>query len=171
MRFLLIVLGLIALTLINPLEVTHDGNHAKVGILRPVSIHRPSDTTTHDPVSATTAAATKPAPQLAPVAIAPVAPAPAPTANGCSGYAGLFDQYSWNVADAEAICEAESGGNPNALSPTCDRGLMQVNCVHADMVNGDLSQLYIPSVNIAVAYRIYSARGWSAWTTAAGLGL
>lgn len=82
---------------------------------------------------------------------------------GCD--ASLFNQYDWSVSTAVAICKAESGGNADALSTTCDRGLMQINCVHADMVGGDLTKLYDPTTNIQIAYRIYSAHGWSAWST------
>lgn len=86
-------------------------------------------------------------------------------ASGCSTYDSLFRQYAWDVSVAEAICEAESSGNPYALSTTCDRGLMQINCVHSDMVQGDLTALYDPTTNIAVAWKIYSADGWSPWST------
>lgn len=85
--------------------------------------------------------------------------------SGCSTYDSLFRQYAWNVSVAEAICMAESGGNPYALSQTQDRGLMQINSIHADMVQGNLSELYTPATNIAVAWKIYSANGWDAWST------
>ena len=84
---------------------------------------------------------------------------------GCDSYRNIFSQYDWDVSDAVAICKAESGGDTTALSQTCDRGLMQVNCIHADMVNGDLSELYDPATNISVAHKIYSAHGWEAWST------
>jgi soluble lytic murein transglycosylase-like protein len=107
-------------------------------------------------------------PPTQPVA-APVQQAPAPVAHiaavGCSSYLSEFQKYAWSVTTAVAICQAESGGNPYAVSPTCDRGLMQVNCIHADLVSGNLSALYDPATNIAVAYKIYSGAGWSAWTT------
>lgn len=106
---------------------------------------------------------------IEPVTPAPVQQAPAPVAHvaavGCGSYISEFQKYSWSVTTAVAICQAESGGNPYAISPTCDRGLMQVNCIHSDMVSGNLSALYDPATNIAVAYRIYSSAGWSAWTT------
>lgn len=85
--------------------------------------------------------------------------------SGCSTYDSIFRSYTWDVSVAEAICEAESSGDPYQLSSTCDRGLMQINCIHSDMVHGALSSLYNPTTNIAVAYKIYSANGWSAWTT------
>lgn len=93
-----------------------------------------------------------------------VQPAPQPIAQGCESYRTTFSQYSWNVSTALAICEAESGGNTSALSQTCDRGLMQISCIHADMVSS-LGTLYDPTTNIAVAWKIYSANGWRAWST------
>ena len=89
---------------------------------------------------------------------------PTPQLQGCDAYRNLISQYSWNVTTAVAICKAESGGDTNALSETCDRGLFQINCVHADMVTS-LDDLYNPTTNISVAWRIYSANGWSAWST------
>lgn len=84
---------------------------------------------------------------------------------GCDSYRNTFAEYSWDVNTAIAICKAESNGNTNAISPTQDRGLMQINSIHADMVNGNLDALYDPSTNISVAARIYGGRGWSAWST------
>ena len=121
------------------------------------SNHKPDNQKSKAPAAAAkTAAKTK-----------PYIPAPAPKVYpiGCSHYQNLFNQYDWNVSVAMAICQAESSGDPSQLSATCDRGLMQVNCVHADMVGGNLSALYDPATNIAVAYRIYKAGGWLPWTT------
>lgn len=89
----------------------------------------------------------------------------APQPQGCDSYRTMFSQYDWNVTTAIAVCKAESGGDTNALSSTCDRGLMQINCVHADMVDGDLSKLYNPTINISVAHRVYLSQGWAGWST------
>lgn len=93
---------------------------------------------------------------------------PAPrkqVANGCERYRSTFEQYRWNVHTALAICEAESGGNVSALSSTGDRGLMQINYVHANKVDYDLSRLYNPYTNIRVAYAVYLSQGWHGWST------
>lgn len=76
-------------------------------------------------------------------------------ASGCSTYDSLFRQYAWNVQVAEAICQAESGGNPYAVSSTNDFGLMQLHD----------EEIFNPSANIAGAYQKYLAQGWEAWTT------
>jgi soluble lytic murein transglycosylase-like protein len=70
------------------------------------------------------------------------------------------------VANAMTIIKYESGGNPNALSQTNDRGLFQINAVHIKRVNGDLSALFDPETNVKVAYAIWSEQGWSPWSTA-----
>lgn len=93
-------------------------------------------------------------------------PAPRkPVANGCERYRPVFEQYGWDVRTAIAICKAESGGNVYALSPTRDRGLMQINAVHADKVDYRLSRLYNPYTNIKVAYSVYLSQGWHGWST------
>lgn len=98
---------------------------------------------------------------------APVAVSSASTGAGCEAYRGLVAQYNWNVNIALAVMKAESGCNPGGPpSPTCDRGLMQVNCVHSAAVGGNLDALYDPATNMRVAYAIYTgAGGWTPWTT------
>lgn len=94
---------------------------------------------------------------------------PQPVAQGCNAYITLIDQYHWDTRIAAAVMRAESGCNPNAIgyntNGTADRGLFQVNSIHADMVDGDLGSLYSPATNVATAYRIYSGGGWERWTT------
>lgn len=91
---------------------------------------------------------------------------------GCESYLPLIDKYDWNHDIAFAVMRAENG----ACDPTrnnaglnrdgsVDYGLFQVNSIHADMVQGDLTKLYDPATNIATAYRIYSGGGWKAWST------
>lgn len=81
-------------------------------------------------------------------------------ASGCSTYDSIFRQYAWNVRIAEAICEAESSGNPYATSSPNydglrDYGLMQI---HGEAI-------YDPSANIARAHQKYLTQGWGAWTS------
>jgi hypothetical protein len=82
-------------------------------------------------------------------------------ASGCSTYASDFEQYSWDSSIAMAICMAESGGNPDAVSPTNDYGLMQIH----DGLDIYGTQIYDPSFNISIAYQKYVDQGWHAWTT------
>jgi len=82
-------------------------------------------------------------------------------ASGCMTYDSIFRQYAWNVSVAEAICQAESGGNPYAYSSTQDAGLMQIH----DGLYLYGSQIYNPSFNISKAYQKYQSQGWYAWTT------
>lgn len=92
-------------------------------------------------------------------------------AQGCDAYRSLIDQYNWNTNVAFAVMRAENPGcNPASTSKpnwngSVDRGLFQVNSIHADMVNGNLAALYNPTTNVATAYRIYSGGGWKRWST------
>jgi LysM repeat protein len=81
----------------------------------------------------------------------------------CSGLEQLWEQAGGNSADAFMAAEiamAESGGNPNAISPTDDYGLWQINAS-----NGSLATLN-PSANARSAV-ILSDNGanWGPWTT------
>jgi LysM repeat protein len=81
----------------------------------------------------------------------------------CSGLEQLWEQAGGNSADAFMAAEismAESGGNPNAISPTDDYGLWQINAS-----NGALATLN-PLQNAKSAITL-SADGtnWDAWTT------
>lgn len=56
----------------------------------------------------------------------------------------------------------ESSGNPNAYAAG-NFGLMQINGIHSVLVGGDPSVFYDPETNVAMAYRLYSERGWQPW--------
>jgi hypothetical protein len=61
---------------------------------------------------------------------------------------------------AAEIATAESGGNPNAISPTDDFGLWQINAVHGAMASLD------PYVNAQAAIVISdNGADWEPWTT------
>ncbi|HWV44721.1 MAG TPA: transglycosylase SLT domain-containing protein, partial [Nitrospira sp.] len=70
---------------------------------------------------------------------------------------------------AIAICRAESGGNPNAVSNTGDYGLWQINkAAHPQYFPPKAQGGYIwdPLSNTYVAKTIYAAAGgWSPWST------
>ena len=90
----------------------------------------------------------------------------APAAYGdysCSGLEQLWDQAGGNPADAFMAAEiamAESSGNPNAISPTDDYGLWQINAV-----NGSLATLN-PQANAQSAVTLSDdGTNWNPWTT------
>ena len=81
----------------------------------------------------------------------------------CSSLEQLWEQAGGSSADAlmaAKIAMAESGGNPNAISPTADYGLWQINAS-----NGALATLN-PAQNAKSAITL-SADGtnWGPWTT------
>src|SRR3990167_4457593 len=90
-----------------------------------------------------------------PVKKAPEAPKRVVYSIGCEQYRPLVAQYGWSVSVAMAVMKAESGCNPNAISPTNDHGLFQLNRI----------PIYEPAANIRYAYyNKYLKGGWSHWT-------
>lgn len=81
-------------------------------------------------------------------------------------YDALFQKYfgaEWKIA--KAICMAESGLNPLAMSRTNDYGVCQINQVHRRRVGGDLTRLFDPETNIRVAADIRRDNGgFHPWT-------
>lgn len=80
-----------------------------------------------------------------------------------------------DIGIAVRIAKAESGGNPkahNSKPPDDSYGLWQINMYgklgparrkQYNLSNNE--QLYDPTTNARVAYGIYKASGWTAWTT------
>ncbi len=81
----------------------------------------------------------------------------------CSGLETLWRNAGGSSAEAFTAAEiamAESGGNPNAISPTDDFGLWQINGSHGSMATLN------PAGNARSAVSISSdGRNWGPWTT------
>ena len=75
---------------------------------------------------------------------------------GCEQYRYLFERYDWDVKIAMAISASESSCDPNAISPTNDYGLMQLNNV----------PILDPAKNIEYAYyhKYLTPQKWGHWT-------
>lgn len=81
----------------------------------------------------------------------------------CSGLEALWDAAGGNPASARtaaAIAMAESGGNPNAVSPTNDYGLWQINGS-----NGALATLSPSGSARSAVILSHNGTNWSPWTT------
>jgi LysM repeat protein len=81
----------------------------------------------------------------------------------CSGLEQVWDQAGGNPAHALMAAEiamAESGGNPNAISPTDDFGLWQINAS-----NGALATLNAASNAHSAIVLSDDGTNWNAWTT------
>jgi len=81
----------------------------------------------------------------------------------CSGLESLWEQAGGSSGEALMAAEiamAESGGNPNAISPTNDYGLWQINGSHG-------AQATLNPLGNAEAAVSISGNGssWGAWTT------
>lgn len=100
-------------------------------------------------------------------------PARVGSSGNCESYRGLVASYfpAGQVDNALLTMQKESGCRTNAVSPTNDHGLMQVNCTyHCAKVGGDVNRLYDPETNIRLASAIYKDRGnWSAWYAVRGI--
>ena len=95
------------------------------------------------------------------------APPPAVERTGeCAGWEAVVASYfpASQVGSACAVLMCESQGNPNAVSPTNDHGLFQINVVHRDSF--DWSRRYDPHVNTAFAAQLWGEQGWSPWACA-----
>jgi soluble lytic murein transglycosylase-like protein len=80
-------------------------------------------------------------------------PPPSPQRSGtCSGWSDLISQYAWDVAVACKVMWCESRGNPNARNGR-HVGLFQI-------ANGPFD----PAENVALAYSMWSKRGWQPWS-------
>jgi soluble lytic murein transglycosylase-like protein len=104
-------------------------------------------------------------PSTAPVhTSAPVVPVSAPVGDySCSALESLWVSVGGNPADefiAAQIATAESGGNPNAISPTDDYGLWQINASHGAQATLN------PTLNAEAAVSISDdGTNWDPWTT------
>jgi Lysozyme like domain len=101
-----------------------------------------------------------------PPAVQPVPSPPIYTAPGlfdCSELQALWISQGGNKNAsfiAAEIAMAESGGNPNAISPTNDYGLWQINGSHGAEAS------LIPVVNARAAIAISNnGTNWDQWTT------
>ena len=71
-------------------------------------------------------------------------------------------EYRWRCEDALAVVSCESSGDPLAYNAG-SIGLFQVHYPsHYDKVSS-AEELYDPTVNIAVAYRIWQDSAWLPW--------
>lgn len=114
-------------------------------------------TPTVTPTKAPTPTPTKP-----PVIATPTPQAPVVAGSDAKAY--LYQVFGDQAEVAHGVAMAESGFNCKAHSPTNDAGILQVNLTyHTPKFAG--RNPYDCFANIDVAYQIYLASGWSAWTT------
>jgi LysM repeat protein len=81
----------------------------------------------------------------------------------CAGLEQVWEEAGGSAATAHMaaeIAKAESGGNPNAISPTDDFGLWQINAS-----NGSLATLNAEGNAHSAVLMSDDGRDWDAWTT------
>lgn len=102
-----------------------------------------------------------------PTPVATEVPVPQAVPVPASGIERLVCSYDWPCAQALRVMWCESGGEPTAYNPSGASGLFQImRRYHEDKVIAlgyTWDQIFIPEVNVAVAYKIYSGSGWGLW--------
>lgn len=100
----------------------------------------------------------------------PVGPAPlAPHAGDGDVWSDLVCSYGWDCAQAWAIIECESGGEPWKVNPSGSYGLMQIQAYwHMDKLrrvtgSDDVELLLDPVVNLEVGWLVYQESGGGSW--------
>lgn len=80
-------------------------------------------------------------------------------------------------ATARCIIQAESGGRPDAVSPSNDHGLFQINAVHRRAFEALTHKpfrptIYEPILNGQMARKVWDDAGgsWRPWTTRSACG-
>ena len=119
------------------------------------------------PVQSSTSESSAPAASSGPAAtVSRVSNGATTTAAGtydCGSLESLWERAGGSPGEAfmaAEIATAESGGNPNAISPTADYGLWQINASHGAEATLD------PLGNAEAAVAISSdGTNWGAWTT------
>lgn len=114
----------------------------------------PTTTTTSPPPSTTTTTAPPPPCTSLPVVgcINGKASRSADTRTNCGDWLDLVASYDWPVGTACRIMLCESSGDPNARNRSGATGLFQI-----------LSGPTDPAENVALAYSMWSDRGWQPW--------
>ena len=105
-----------------------------------------------------------------PVVSRPTPPIPRTWSGNVEQWRPLVEAYfpAEQVPTAMRVMACESGGNPSAVSPTDDHGLMQHHYKYwvgrstkAGYPGGDV---YDPTTNVAVAAWLWRTGGWTHWT-------
>jgi len=74
----------------------------------------------------------------------------------------ICEKFKEDCQVAVAVAKAESGLRCDAISPTNDHGVFQINAVHFPKFKG--KDPYDCDANIEVAYEIYKRQGFYSWT-------
>lgn len=138
----------------------------------------PSSTTTQATVPATVATTLPPTTTTLPVETAaasePVVMEPQPEPGSIK--AMIYEVFPGEGAYATSVFKCESKLNPNAVSPTNDHGVAQINeptWNHpghadpvADYIGSNWGSVYDPYTNLLMARKIRDKYGWDSWACA-----
>ena len=86
----------------------------------------------------------------------------------CTPQQSIAALFGDNAGSATRVADCESRMDPNAVSPTNDHGLFQINNVHREQfqqVTGQSwSAVYDPYWNTYYAKWLFDRQGWGPWT-------
>ena len=113
----------------------------------------------------------EPTPMPIPPKIAPISPLPIVDKDYVKQR--ICEVFQDNCEEALTIAKYESGYRTNAISPTGDYGVMQINCYWQGhrigmpkRTTGTRCNEFLDlEKNLETAKKIYSETGWSMWTT------
>lgn len=85
----------------------------------------------------------------------------------------ICEVFGAECNNALIIAKYESGYRSDAISPTGDYGVMQINCywqgyrigLPKRTTNGRCNELLDLELNLQIAKQIYNEQGWNAWYT------
>jgi hypothetical protein len=87
---------------------------------------------------------------------------------GCSSTDVIQTVFGPAAPQARKIVSCESEWNTNAVSPTNDHGLFQINIVHkanfTKVTGQPWSAIYNPLYNTVYAKWLYDREGWEPWS-------
>jgi hypothetical protein len=96
-------------------------------------------------------------------------------ASGCSVPNVVDTVFGPAAPQAHKIVQCESGFRANAVSPTNDHGLFQINVVHqanfTKVTGQPWSAVYDPLYNSVYAKWLYDRQGWQPWSCKRVLGM
>lgn len=86
----------------------------------------------------------------------------------CSPQESISMLFGHEAGNATKVAHCESRMDPNAVSPTNDHGLFQINAVHRaqfEAVTGEpwVTHRYSPFQNTNYAKWLYDQQGWGPW--------
>lgn len=90
------------------------------------------------------------------------------TLGACTPQHWINEVFGADAPAATRVATCESNMDPNAVSPTNDHGLFQINAIHrsafSQVTGRPWAEIYNPVWNARFAKHLYDSQGWRPWT-------